>query len=171
MSNFETTERTNTDREGEVSLVIPVIEEKVEIGKKTVETGRVRIRKEIIERQVEIPIELSEDHYEFERVAVDAWVDEAPRVRVEGDLTVVPVVEEVVEIHRRLRLKEEIHIRRHTQTTRETVETSLREEKISVEPLAARQDSGPLAARKDTDFDAGNETRSPIENLDKPTLQ
>jgi stress response protein YsnF len=51
---------------------------------------------------------------------VDRIFDEAPETRTEGGVTIVPVLEEVLFVEKRLVLKEELHIRR--QATTETVE-------------------------------------------------
>jgi stress response protein YsnF len=39
-------------------------------------------------------------------------VETAPEIRTEGDVTILPVVEEVLVVEKRLVLKEELHIRR-----------------------------------------------------------
>lgn len=44
----------------------------------------------------------------------------APEIRTEGDVTIVPVLEEVLVVEKRLVLKEELHIRRRVAA--ETVE-------------------------------------------------
>jgi hypothetical protein len=54
-----------------------------------------------------------------ERVAVNRIVDAYPQVREEGDTTVVPVVEEVLIIQKRLMLKEEVRITRKRVQLRE----------------------------------------------------
>ena len=50
-----------------------------------------------------------------ERVPVDQFVDEAPQVRTEGDVTIIPVLEERYVLEKRLVLVEELHIRRERQ--------------------------------------------------------
>ena len=58
---------------------------------------------------------------EIERVQIDREVSSAPDIRTEGDLTIVPVLEEILVVEKRLVLREEIRIRRITRT--EDVET------------------------------------------------
>jgi stress response protein YsnF len=60
-----------------------------------------------------------------------------PSVRQEGDVTIIPVVEEVVKIERHLVLKEEVHIRRvkHTERHQETITLRRQEAVISRHPL------------------------------------
>jgi hypothetical protein len=47
-----------------------------------------------------------------ERVPVNRLIDTEPQTRQEGDVTVIPIVEEVLVVEKRLLLKEEIRIRR-----------------------------------------------------------
>lgn len=94
---------------------LALVEEVATISKQAVGTGRVDI-KTTTETTEEIVREiLQSDHVEVTRVSINLPVDVVPQIRTEGDLTVVPVVEEVLFVEKRLILKEEIHIRR-TQT-------------------------------------------------------
>jgi stress response protein YsnF len=58
-------------------------------------------------------------------------------VRTEGDVVIVPVLEEVLVVEKRLVLKEELHIRRDA--TRENVEVpvTLRKQRAVIERLTA----------------------------------
>lgn len=53
------------------------------------------------------------------RVPVNRIVSEAPQTRQEGEVTIVPIVEEVLVVEKRLLLKEEIHIVRKRAPVRE----------------------------------------------------
>ena len=77
---------------------------------------------------------------EVERVPVDRIVDAAPAVRQDGDVTIIPVMEEVLVVEKRLVLKEELHVRRRR--TQESVEVpvTLRRERVEVERLPAGRD-------------------------------
>lgn len=97
-------------------LVIPLVEEQLSVGTRRVETGRVRvdIRNELIDERV--AAELVRGSVDIERVRVDRAVDRVPAVRDEGDTLIIPVVEEVIVVEKRLILREEIHIRRRAET-------------------------------------------------------
>ena len=123
----------NSQQEG---LRIPVIEEQLAVGTRVVETGRgVRIHKTVSEQPVTIDERLARDEVEVRHVPVDRIValEEAPATRYEGETLVVPVLEEVLVVERRLRIKEELHITRvrHEEHYRDTV--SLKAERIVVE--------------------------------------
>jgi uncharacterized protein (TIGR02271 family) len=90
---------------------IPLVEERLVVDKRTVETGRVRIRTVVDEEQVLFKQELRYQNVLVDRVVVDRDVDAPPQVRQDGDLLIIPVVEEYVFVEKRLRLKEELHVR------------------------------------------------------------
>jgi len=95
-------------------LRIPVVEETVAIEKRRVETGRVRVRTVVEERSELVRDAITREDVEVTRVPVDRAVDVVPAVRTDGDTTIVPLVEEVLVVEKRLVLREEIHIRRRT---------------------------------------------------------
>ena len=86
--------------------------EEVAINKETHEIGRVRVATRTYEREALIDEDLARERVEIETVPVGRRIDTVPEVRQQGDITIVPVVEEVLFVERRLMLKEEIHIRR-----------------------------------------------------------
>src|SRR5918995_1152152 len=108
-----------SEREAEA---IPLLEEELRVGKQSVATGKVRVRTVV-------------DRVEVTRVPVGREVAVAPDVRTEGDVLIVPVLEEVLVVEKRLVLKEELHIRR--QVTQENVEVpvTLRKQRVEVERL------------------------------------
>ena len=116
---------------------IPVVREFVHINKRTVETGRVVVHKTTVERDETVEAMLLREDLQVERVPVGRVVAEAPAPRREGDLLVVPILEEVLVVEKRLMLKEELHIRtlRSEQAVTETVR--LREEQVTVDQTGA----------------------------------
>jgi len=63
-------------------------------------------------REQLIDEELTQVRVEIERVPIDRAVDVVPPIRQEGDITIIPVVEEIVVVERRLVLNEEVRVRR-----------------------------------------------------------
>lgn len=121
---------------GQEGLRIPIVEEQLAFKTRVVETGRgVRIHKTVSEQPVTIDERLARDLVDVRRVAVDRLVegDETPVPRYEGDTLVVPVLEEVLVVERRLRIKEELHITRtrHEERYQDTV--PLKAERVEVE--------------------------------------
>lgn len=121
------------DQEAAASL--PLTEEVVHVTKRDVVTGRVRVRTVLDATEELVRQELDTEHVTVTRVPVDRIVEAAPAVRTEGDVTIVPVLEEILVVETKLLLKEEIRIRRTS--TKETVEESvtLRKQRAIVETL------------------------------------
>ena len=92
--------------------IIPLVEERAVVGKRLVETGRVRVRTRLEQREELVRAELARDEVIVERVPINRPVDAMPDVRQEGEVTIMPVVEEVLVVEKRLMLVEEIHLRR-----------------------------------------------------------
>lgn len=111
-------------------IIIPVIEERVTIDKAIVERGRLRVAKEIITEQETVNIPLLHDEFTVEHKAVNRFVDEVPAMRKEGNVTIIPVLKEVVV--KRVMLVEEIYITQHQVETVAEQEISIRKEQISI---------------------------------------
>jgi uncharacterized protein (TIGR02271 family) len=120
----------------EKTLVIPVIEESLDISKELVETGVVRVHKAIREREVAISEPLTSETVRIERVRKDMIVDAAPAVRTEGDVTIIPVLEEVLVTTKQLRLVEEVRITKLRSTNVQRQTLTLRAEDVSVDRQA-----------------------------------
>lgn len=112
---------------------IPLVEERLEVGKRQVESGRVKVRVAVDSREEIVPAELSHDEVEIRRVSRNVAVSELPGVRLEGDTTIIPVVEEQLVVEKRLVLVEEIHVVRRTRTALEEIPVMLRSERAEVE--------------------------------------
>jgi len=130
---------------GEV-VRVPLTEEVVNVSKREVVTGRIRIRTLEESSDQLVRQELDTAQVSVTRIPVNRIVDRTPVPRTEGDLTIVPVLEEVLVVETKLMLKEEIHIRR-TQT-KETVEHSvkLRKQRAVIEELGGDERGGESQA-------------------------
>jgi uncharacterized protein (TIGR02271 family) len=112
---------------------IPLVEERLSIAKRQVEGGRVRVRVTVDEREETVTEALMRDDLQIERVPRNERLTEVPHVRLEGDLTIVPVVEEVAVVEKVLMLVEEIHIRRRSVSEATEIPVTLRSERAEVE--------------------------------------
>lgn len=93
-------------------VVVPLHAEELSVAKRRVETGRARISTVTREREELVEELLTREFVEIERKPIGKPLEHAPAVREEGDTIVIPVVEEVLVIERRLILKEEVRVRR-----------------------------------------------------------
>lgn len=113
------------------TIVMPLAVEDTVVSKRVRRT-LVRASRTTSNRSEAVEVDLKQEQVVIERVPVGRVVDAVPPVRQEGDVTIMPVVEEELVVVRRLVLKEEVHIRR-VQTAVSHVETvTLRQQHVSV---------------------------------------
>lgn len=105
-------------------FVIPILEEEATIGKRLADRERVRVRTTVEEREHMLRESVRREDIEIERVPVNREVDAMPAIRTEGDVTVIPIVEERVLVEKVLVLTEELHVRKRARV--ETVETPVK---------------------------------------------
>ena len=112
------------DREAVEEVVVPVLEERVVVGKRVIEGRTVTVTTRPVSKTQTIAEPVVKERVTVERVPVGEVVDAIPQIREEGDLTVIPVVEEQIVVTKRLVLTEEIHMRRIRveETDEQTVE-------------------------------------------------
>jgi uncharacterized protein (TIGR02271 family) len=117
-------------------LTIPIHQEQVDVSIRTVDTGRgVRVTTSVTEHPFEVDETLLHDEVEISHVAVDQFVTGAdvPAPRYEGDTYIIPIIEEVLVVERRLRIKEEVHITKVKREDRHTETVFLKAEQVRVE--------------------------------------
>ena len=110
------------------TLVLPLRQEELTVDVHRHVTGRVRISTVTTEREEHVDEELTGERVEVEHVPVGRIVDAIPPVRTEGDTTIIPVVEEVLVVERRLMLREEVHMRRIRTVSRHQETVVLRQQ-------------------------------------------
>ena len=109
--------------------------EALEIDKRRVETGRVRIRKVVHEREEVIDLSLLSEEVSIERLAIHRFVDEAIPIRYEGDTMTISLLAEVAVVEKLFMLKEELRITRRQVETYQPRRVTLRREEATVEYL------------------------------------
>jgi stress response protein YsnF len=120
--------------------VIALAEEEVRLDKRMVTTGKVRVRT-IVDVETELAkATLDGETVEVTRVPINRIVDQAPGIRVEDNVTIIPVLEEVLIVEKRLVLKEEVHIRKLATTEEVEIPVELRKQHAVIERLPADED-------------------------------
>lgn len=115
----------------EEQMVIPLAAEELSVDKRTRE-NTVRVHKRVREEAVIVDEALRRDTVDVERVAVDRYVDQPLETRYEGDTMIIPILEEVLIVEKRLLLREEIRITRRQSVVRDPQEYVLRREEATV---------------------------------------
>ena len=122
------------------SATMRLAAEELSVAKATSETGRVRVSTHTHEREVLVDENLARETVEIETIPVGLRIHAVPEVRHEGDTTIIPVVEEILFLEKRLMLKEEIHIRRVRTTERFQEKVTLRHQEAVVSRIQSATD-------------------------------
>jgi uncharacterized protein (TIGR02271 family) len=117
----------------EPPLVLPVLEEALDVRTRRVETGRVRLHKTVQAREVLVDEPLLQEEVIIERVPVNRVVEGPIPVRYEGDTMILSLLEEVLVVETRLLLKEEVHITTRRTDTHTPERVTLRREEVTLE--------------------------------------
>jgi uncharacterized protein (TIGR02271 family) len=143
LSSADLRQAYNLDSHGpETVLTVPVISEQITVEKRLVETGRTRIHKQVLEQEQVVDEPLMSQEVAIDHVPINqVWEGEPPLVRYEGETLVIPLLEEVLVVEKRLMLKEELRIRRVDRTVHAPQTVTLRREEVTVErvELASEQ--------------------------------
>lgn len=115
------------------TVIIPLGRETLRTSRREVETGRVRVRTVVDAREEMIREELTRTEVEIERVPVDVEVATLPAPRTEGDVTIIPVVEEVLFVRKALVVIEEIRLHRKISTEKVEQPVTVRSQRAVVE--------------------------------------
>ena len=129
---------------------IPLVEEVLGIEKRVVETGRVRVRTIVDEVPEVLRDALARETLEFERVAIDRPIEEAPPIREENGVLVIPMVEERLVAVKQLFLVEEVRVHRRRTLEPTEIAATRRVMRAEIERLdgaEAPHDDVSVAAR------------------------
>ena len=120
--------------------VIPLAEEELRVDERTVTTGMVRVRT-VVDVETELArATLDGEAVEVTRVPVDRMVDQPPAIRTDDGVTIIPIVEEVLVVEKRLVLKEELHVRKRKTTETVEIPVELRKQRAVVERIPVDKD-------------------------------
>lgn len=137
-TNVDTQSRARRDNLDE-DETIEVVEEDVDIGKRTVESGGVRVKTYVREVPVEEQVRLRDEHVEVERRPVDrpATARDIDAFR-EGTIEVGEKHEEAV-VGKEARVVEEVRIHKDVDEHTETVRDTARRTEVDVEKMGTQR--------------------------------
>jgi uncharacterized protein (TIGR02271 family) len=127
---------------GGKSMVVPVMAEELDVQKRKVETGRVRINKVVREHEELVDEPLLREEVIVERVPINRFVEEAIPLRSEGDTIIISLLEEVPVVEKRLMLKEELRITVRRVEAHKPISVTLRSEEVTVEQITSQDKHG-----------------------------
>lgn len=117
------------------AMKIPVIEEELQIGKRTVEQGGARVRSRIIEKPVEETVRLRKEHVVVNRRPVDraATASDFSNFK-EGEMEITERAEQPV-VSKQARVTEEVAIGKNVEEREKTVSDTVRRTEVDVEEI------------------------------------
>ncbi|HYH17207.1 MAG TPA: YsnF/AvaK domain-containing protein [Azospirillum sp.] len=112
---------------------IPVAEEAVNIGKRTVEGGHIRVRSYVVEQPVNETVNLRDEHVSVERRAVDYPAGEVPPDAFKERTIDVNERREEAVVNKEARVREEVVIRRDVEERAQNVSDTVRRTEVEID--------------------------------------
>jgi uncharacterized protein (TIGR02271 family) len=134
--NFaQNTQTTQNRTANQGDMAIPIIEENLQVGKRAVEQGGVRVRSRIVEKPVEENVRLREEHVYVNRRPVDRAVSDADLNNFkEGDIELTERSEEAV-VSKQARVVEEVSVGKTVEARDQVITDSVRRTDVDVEEI------------------------------------
>jgi uncharacterized protein (TIGR02271 family) len=145
-------DRVGSDGDGggtqvEREATVPVVEERLAVGKREVEQGGVRVKTRVEERPVEEQVNLREEHARVERRPVDRPANEADIARAaRGQSIEVTEMHEEPVVAKEARVVEEVVVGKEVEQRTETVRDTVRRTDVEVEKVEDRNASQKKSA-------------------------
>ena len=133
-ANTARSDDANTDE-----ITIPVIEEELQVGKRAVETGGVRVEMHTTEHPVEETVTLREEEINVERRPVDRAVTDADMASIKDEDLVVKERAEKAVAQKEARVVEEVVIGKDINERTENINDTVRRTDVEVEELSGEQ--------------------------------
>lgn len=117
------------------TVAIPIVEEELQVGKRQVNRGGVRVYSHVVETPVEETLKLREERVTVERSAVNRPASEADfQAFKEGSIELTETGEEAV-VSKQARVVEEVIVGKEATERTQTVKDSVRHTEVDVEDL------------------------------------
>ncbi|HEY0071733.1 MAG TPA: YsnF/AvaK domain-containing protein [Chloroflexia bacterium] len=126
-------------------IVVPLVDEYLEVHKQWVQSGEVIVRRSVQTSRQTIPVELQHEEVQVDRVPMNRPVAYGEQTQPwwDGEVMVVPVIEEEIVVSKRLVLREEVRISKRKVSRQETVSDTIRSQQVHIDT------TGTLAPRTD----------------------
>lgn len=129
--------QTRNRSAGSAEGVIPVVREELNVGKRTVETGGVRVYARTVETPVEESVQLRTEHADVQRRQVDRPATEAELANLEDRTIEVREMAEKPVVQKTARVVEEVSVGKQVDQRTETIRDTVHNTQVEVQPLGA----------------------------------
>jgi stress response protein YsnF len=127
---------TNLYQGGEVK--IPIVEEEIQIGKREVERGGVRVNTRVEEVPVSEQVTVRDEHVDVHRRQVDRPVTDADLSTLEQGSFEVRERDEEVIVDKQARVVEELHVKKEVEERTEQIQDTVRRTDVDVDEISGR---------------------------------
>ena len=114
------------------SVRVPISEEQVAVGKREVETGAVRVRKEVRTETVNTPVDLKREEVIVERVAAGTPGAVPADAFEEGEIR-IPLKQEEAVVQKTATVTGEVRLKKNVEHDAKNVQETVRKEEVRVE--------------------------------------
>lgn len=136
---------------GAGEVAIPVVEEQLQVGKREVERGGVRVQSHVTETPVEEEVQLREEHVRVERVPVDYTFHGTESEAFKQAFIEISESREELVVSKKARVVEEVVVGKDVEQRTEVVRDTLRRTDVEVEQLEPGRTRTATASSNDTD--------------------
>ena len=127
-------------------IAVPVVEERLEVGKREVERGGVRVQTRVSQQPVEEEVELREEHVHVERRPADYTFHGGESDAFKESLVEIKEAYEELIVNKKAKVVEEVVVGKDVEQHTETVRDTLRRTDVDVERLEPERAQGAAAA-------------------------
>jgi len=133
----QTNQNNQNNRTGD-NMKAEVIEENLQVGKRTEQTGGVRLRSRIVEKPVEASVRLREEHVTVQRTPVDRPASESDfKAFKEGEMEVTESAERAV-VAKEAHVVEEVSLGKQVTEREEVIRDTVRNTEVDVEQIPGK---------------------------------
>lgn len=133
--------------------VLTLAHESLNVSKQKVPDGCVKVTRSTAEHEETVNMLLEQQSADVKRIPKAEYVDAIPAIRELDGVLIIPVVEEEIEVVRRLVLREELHISTQTRQVLHQEKVTLRKQRVEIyhekdAPLSDPANSDPVNEEK-----------------------
>jgi len=139
---------------GEIVAEVPLSQEEVKVGKRTVAAGEVRARKTVSTEQVNVPVELKREDAVIERIPTHE-AGQTGKEAFQEERIEVPLSREEPVVEKETRVTGGVRVRKTEDVKRETIQESVRREDVDIDESGKA--SGSRKGRPGIDPETGEE--------------
>jgi len=131
-------------------MVVPIVEEQIQIGKQQVQGGGVRVQTHVTEKPVNEQVTLHDEEVHVERRPVNQPVDAAQLDQLKDGSFEVREMDERAVVNKQARVVEEVVINKEAHERTENIQDTVRRSDVNVEEIPGTTQTTDVVTEQDT---------------------